>query len=65
MEAKNIMTLFCSLHKLVVSDIATKKKSLEQTRIGTFLDATPDFLEASRFFKPDTKHVASRYPIFL
>lgn len=64
-EAKNIMTLFCSLHKLVVNDISAKKKSLEQTRIGTFLDATPDFLDANRFFKPDTKYEVSKYPIFL
>ena len=40
-EAKNMMMVFCQTHKQMINDVATKKKTLEQTKIGTFLDATP------------------------
>jgi hypothetical protein len=63
-EAKNFMTLFCSLHKLVVIDVGTKKRVLEHTKIGTFVDTNPEFIDAARFFKGETK-TNSKYPVFL
>lgn len=28
-EAKNMMTMFCSMHKQMIDDISTRKKALE------------------------------------
>lgn len=64
LEAKNVMTIFCSLHKYLIGDLATKKRAIESTRIGTFLDVPPEFNDSSRFFKTYEKRL-SKYPIFL
>lgn len=42
LEAKNTLNLFSNVHKMVVSDIASKKKAFEETRIKPFLYFLPD-----------------------
>jgi hypothetical protein len=66
MEAKNILTLFSNVHKMVVSDIATKKKGFEETEIAPFLFSHPDIDNEKHFFNlPPGYKASGHFPIFL
>ena len=42
LEIKKVVDLFCYAHKMIVTDIATKRVAFEQVKIKCFLFMAPD-----------------------